>query len=613
MRRCVLVVVLAAIILGIAGCGQSQQKPYAHITKNGKFNPKRLGDVATPAVGDVFTVGSGQWSGSPTGFAYAWKDCDSNGANCTTAAGSPTNSQRYQVVSGDTGFTLRASVTASYSGHPDATVMSAPTGIVGGGTFPLQVSSNGRYLQTAGGSPFLVVGDSPQSLLGDNSVTTANSYLDNREAHGFNAVWVNLLCDAYTFCASNGQTYDSVAPFTSGSNPSGYVFGSGQCGNCNSTYFSRAQSIIGHAQADNIAVFLDPISTDACNAGDWYSTLTNNGDGTVSTTDADYRYGEYLGNEFKAYKNVVWQMGNDFTCYTTSSDDANLLSVANGIEATDPGSPLTLEECSAAMCGGGGNSSEGFSSLDDTTHDWTGVLSINESYTYAPTYAENGHAYGQTPVMPVLLGEANYENESNGGTDGGAVRNLRLQEWWTMTSGGAGSLYGNAYTVAIGCNCSHGSGTVPGPNTFNATDIDTTGVTQLGYQTTLLTGLNWQNLKPDTGHLDVWCGSSGTVCGSCPTTGSIVSVTCVTDAVDSTSSASAHLGLVYLPDPSSFSTVTVDLSKFAGSVTARWYDPTNGSFTAISGSPFTNSGTHNFTPGSNNSAGDKDWVLVLQA
>jgi hypothetical protein len=48
-------------------------------------------------------------------------------------------------------------------------------------------------------------------------------------------------------------------------------------------------------------------------------------------------------------------------------------------------------------------------------------------------------------------------------------------------------------------------------------------------------------------------------------------------------------------------------------VTARWFDPTNGTFTATSGSPFTNSDSHEFTTPGNNSSGDSDWLLVLQA
>src|SRR5439155_2279569 len=70
------------------------------------------------------------------------------------------------------------------------------------------------------------------------------------------------------------------------------------------------------------------------------------------------------------------------------------------------------------------------------------------------------------------------------------------------------------------------------------------------------------------------------------------------------------LGVVYTPVSH---TLTIAMSSFAGPVTARWYDPSADTFTNISGSPFPNSGSHNFTTPGNNSAGDPDWVLLLQA
>jgi hypothetical protein len=55
------------------------------------------------------------------------------------------------------------------------------------------------------------------------------------------------------------------------------------------------------------------------------------------------------------------------------------------------------------------------------------------------------------------------------------------------------------------------------------------------------------------------------------------------------------------------------MSKLAGITTARWSDPTNGSYVAAAGPPFVNAGDRQFTPPGNNSAGDGDWVLVLEA
>jgi hypothetical protein len=43
---------------------------------------------------------------------------------------------------------------------------------------------------------------------------------------------------------------------------------------------------------------------------------------------------------------------------------------------------------------------------------------------------------------------------------------------------------------------------------------------------------------------------------------------------------------------------------------ARWFDPTNATYTEIA-TGLANSGTLSFTPPGNNSAGQRDWVLVL--
>lgn len=60
-------------------------------------------------------------------------------------------------------------------------------------------------------------------------------------------------------------------------------------------------------------------------------------------------------------------------------------------------------------------------------------------------------------------------------------------------------------------------------------------------------------------------------------------------------------------------TITVALSKFQNRITASWFDPADNQFRAIAGSPFSNRGSRQFNPPGKNSAGDPDWVLVLEA
>ena len=88
--------------------------------------------------------------------------------------------------------------------------------------------------------------------------------------------------------------------------------------------------------------------------------------------------------------------------------------------------------------------------------------------------------------------------------------------------------------------------------------------------------------------------------------GSITTSTCATAARTS----DGFLVMAYLP---TIRAITVDMSKLASMATARWYDPTNGQYADIDGSPFANMGSKEFTPAGHNSSGDGDLVLVLEA
>ena len=86
--------------------------------------------MASPFVGDVLSTSNGTWSKAVSGYAYRWQDCQANGQNCTTAAGSATNAASYTVVQGDSGHTLKVAVTAAFMSGGHATKASLPTGVV---------------------------------------------------------------------------------------------------------------------------------------------------------------------------------------------------------------------------------------------------------------------------------------------------------------------------------------------------------------------------------------------------------------------------------------------------------------------------------------------------
>src|SRR5204862_404358 len=76
----------------------------------------------------TLTADPGSWSGTqPITYAYQWRRCDTNGANCADIAGAA--AQTYTLTTADVGSTLRVSVTASNSAGA-ASAASAATTVV---------------------------------------------------------------------------------------------------------------------------------------------------------------------------------------------------------------------------------------------------------------------------------------------------------------------------------------------------------------------------------------------------------------------------------------------------------------------------------------------------
>ncbi len=183
--------------------------------------------------------------------------------------------------------------------------------------------------------------------------------------------------------------------------------------------------------------------------------------------------------------------------------------------------------------------------------------------------------------------EANYEYEALiAGEPVTTAPILRQQEYWTLLSGGAGQLYGNHYIWPF----------LSGWQTH----LDTPGALEMRYLTALFTPRAWYNLVPDTNHVVVTAGY-----GTYSSSGYVSANSYITAA----STPDGTLAIAYMP---TVRTITVNLAKFGGAVTARWYDPSSGNYSSITGSPFANTGTQNFTPTGNNADGDGGWVLVME-
>jgi hypothetical protein len=429
--------------------------------------------------------------------------------------------------------------------------------------YPLKVSANGRYLVDRNNVPFLIAGDSPQALVSQLSEADADRYFANRRSYGFNAAgWINVVSARPTYPArADGSTHDGLRPFT------GFLRGGKGIAHYditkpNEAYFTRLDHIVRLAAKHDIVVFLDPMETI-----DWLPTLRNNG------VDRCFAYGQFLGKRYKDSPNICWMNGNDFATWKNAADDAVVLAVARGIQSVDKGHIQTVELM-----------------VEPSTANpkWAPIISLNLAYTYGATYLQMLSCYNHKPTLPAFLGEAHYELEKVGQPqDFGTPSVVRRQAYWTMLSGGSGQFYGNLYTWTFKDGWKK--------------NLDTPGAREFRYWKELFTALPWFDLAPDQDHKVVTAGLGNR--------GDRKTRVSQSDYCTAAMTPDGACAVAYLPTKR---TITVNMARLKAPATAQWYDPTSGKYTTIDGSPLANRGSQQLTPPKKNSAGDEDWVLVLQ-
>src|SRR5262249_18115876 len=165
---------------------------------------------------------------------------------------------------------------------------------------------------------------------------------------------------------------------------------------------------------------------------------------------------------------------------------------------------------------------------------------------------------------------------------------IRRQIYWTMLSGGAGHLYGNKYVVFF-------------DDPTWKTHLTTTAEAQVTLSNSLFLPRRWYDLVPDQSHTVLTTGF-----GTYATTGDVLQ----TDYATAARTPDGTLAMIYVPTTR---TIGVDMGTFSGPVTARWFDPTTGALTPLTGSAFANVGvTQLAVPGAHADAAT-DWVLLLEA
>jgi hypothetical protein len=423
--------------------------------------------------------------------------------------------------------------------------------------YPLQVSANGRYLVDQLNQPVFWSGDAGWSLIAQGTSTDIDAYLANRQQKGVSVVLVNLLEHKGALNAPrnvNGDAPFTSAPFTTP----------------NEAYFAYADHAISSAAQKGMAVLLDALYVGyQCGDEGWCAEIQ-----AASTADMQ-SWGQYVGNRYRNFDNIVWVIGGDADPGAYPGVSTRVGAFATALNQADGRHLITAHNAAGQMA----------------VDPWPGAswLTVNSTYERfgGSTYQKAQTAYNITPVKPFFEIEGYYENEHSMTT-----QQIRTQAYWNVLSGGMGYIFGNCPVWGTGAP------TTPKfcPNTSPdwRAQLDSPGAAGMILLTEFFVSRAWQDLIPDWTHATVTAGygTFGTA-----------------DYATAASSADGSLVVAYLP---TIRTLTVDMSTLSGSATARWYDPANGAYSDIAGSPLPNSGMQQFTPTGNNSNGDQDWVLVLE-
>ena len=477
--------------------------------------------------------------------------------------------------------------------------------------FPLTVSSNRRHLRKNDGTPFLICGDSTWSLSVNLSAADQITFLDDCVAKGITSVMFNAIEHHYSVVKApkdvdgnlpftltmNGATYTGSPNGTPAASGTQGQFSADAYANINnqapdptqigSTYWNRVDALLSACLARNIAVFVWPMYLGFHgNQEGWISELVVwdaviGAGGFTGQSFADptksklWNYGAWLAARWAAYPNVIWVAGGDYGSGSQSlsaGQAAAVKSCIDGIKSQQPNALWTAHWDRPCIS-------------DDTAI--TGVTwDLNFAYSGDEAAEETRRAYAVTATKPAYWGEGFYEAGLFGGT-----APFRKYLYWGFLGGIAGGFFGHEQLWRFD------DGT---PGTLWSTLLTTQGRLDAQRQYAFFQARPWHRLVPNG------LGGIGTLITAGGGTASPQS----TDYVAAAATPERDLLLAYVP-PAHTGSVTVDMTKLGATVTARWFDPTNATFTAIG--TFPNTGTQAFTTPGNNSAGDADWLLVLDA
>lgn len=438
--------------------------------------------------------------------------------------------------------------------------------------FPLAAAADGHTMVDASGKAFSLLGRTLWNIISlpRTGASGWQQLLDDTAAKDFTVIEWRHAC--HSGSQDNNPPFDGSGnlPFLktlSGATYTGALdaVDSPDFSTPNSAYFDSVVAIVDYCanlgiQCHFFPAYLGYPGTDQ----GWDLEIQANGSSKMQS------YGAYIAGRFSARKNITWMLlGDQGSSLTTAQKNA-----LNGLHAG-------ISLAGKLVC------SEGTSpSISTDQTDYGSLITVNGAYDFDGNTAQRCYnTYAHSPPTPGLLDEGPYDEEGPDGDNfnGAATQPVRRFNWWAVTSSPGGYCTGNAYVWRC--------------QTGYTAHMNTQGAQDCARLNAFWKSVPFNRLAPDNPAARALVTSGG---GTINTS----------NYVSACATALGDLLLAYVP-PSHSGSVTVDMTKLRGTVTARWWDPTNATYTAIGS--IANTGTHAFTTPGNNSAGDGDWLLRLDA
>ena len=470
---------------------------------------------------------------------------------------------------------LSAADDPGFSAAPRAAVASDSRG----GARPI-VSAGGEFITLEPGGKFLInsitkkpvfiTGDSAWSLITQLNNADVEVYLTDRASRGFNYIWV----------AAADNNFQSNVPNSAGDVP----FNGPDFTSEDAHYWEHVDYVIRRAEAHGITVALAPAFV-GLSADLGYLTSYQRSSDSVLTA-----YGEFLGNRYKGFPNIIWAMGGDVD--PSTGVVPKLSALATGIRSQDTVHLFVAE-------------GEPQHAATDTFAGTT-WMDLNWLYFHTTNIPSGAAAnYLRSGSPPSFLGEGWYENEHSL-----TELQLRQQGYWAVLSGaylGNGGFGNNPLWYFNG-----------GPH---AQSGDPSWKNQLGsagslaqeYLGKLFRSREHWKLVPDLEHTIMTAGYDSRSFLSSTKESLRSFIRRRPFRLGSTSAVAArtddgHTIIAYLPNGNA-STVVIDMNRITdlqSRAMGWWFNPRNGSNVLIG--TFTTSGSHKFTP-----PDAQDWVLVIDS